>query len=90
MIYNKVNERLTQTIYFSSTEWRTEKLSLEVKYFVIIMANIIDVYTVVSCSRATGEQPVAHEGSHSLHDIKSSLLFEVCLKCWASLKLCSS
>lgn len=70
MIYNKVNERLTQTIYFSSMKCRTEKLSvLEIKYFVRIMASTMDINTMVSCSRATGGQPVTHEESHSLHHI---------------------
>lgn len=70
MIYNKVNERLSQTIYFCSTKWRTDKLSvLEMKYFVIIMASTVDVNTVLSWFRTTGGQPVAHEESHSLHHI---------------------
>lgn len=47
MIYNKVNERLTQTIYLSSTKWRNKKLSvLEMKYFVIIVASTMDASTV--------------------------------------------
>lgn len=64
MMYNKVNERLTQTICFSSTEWRAEKLSvLEMKCFVIIMANMMDGNTMVSCSRATDGQPGTHKES---------------------------
>lgn len=42
---------------------------LERKYLEIIMASTMNVNPVVSCSRAIGEQPVAYEASHSLHDI---------------------
>lgn len=42
---------------------------LERKYLEIIMANTMNVNPVVSYSRATGDQPVAYEENHSLHDI---------------------
>lgn len=38
-------------------------VSLEMKCFVIIMANTMDGNTMVSCSRATDGQPGAHEES---------------------------